>query len=84
MIIFLYFEKFWRSKNLYLANWGFFDQKDNRGPPPPPPLTDFCKNDLYEGIDLETSHQASWKNVEVAKVGEVLLQGIRHNYAQAK
>ena len=30
---------------------GFVELKDNRAPPPP---TDFCKNYLYEGIDLET------------------------------
>ena len=34
-----------------LLDPGFVELKDNRAPPPP---TDFCKNYLYEGIDLET------------------------------
>ena len=37
------------------------------------------------GVKLWTIPQrARGKNVEVEKVGEVVLQGIRHNYAQAK
>ena len=50
MIIFLYFEKFRRSKNLYLANRGFFDQKDNRAPPLPPTLGFLQKLSIFAKI----------------------------------
>ena len=43
------------NKNFLITKdnrFGFFGQKDNRGPPAPPPH--FGKNYLCEGIDLET------------------------------